>query len=100
MLDDAQWLNGLFAWAQAMPKPRAIIVVSAHWEQAPAAISGAAEGTPLYYDFSGFHPRYKTLTYATPDATGLARRVRGAASAPTPCLISGDGCGCCGRRAS
>jgi 4,5-DOPA dioxygenase extradiol len=50
-------------------------VVSAHWENAPLAISGAAAGTPLYYDFGGFHPRYYTLRYATPDATALARRV-------------------------
>lgn len=76
-LDDPQWIGELFAWAQSMPKPRAIVVVSAHWEQASAAISGTAAGTPLYYDFSGFDPRYKTLPYATPDATDLARRLTG-----------------------
>ncbi|MGW9212403.1 DODA-type extradiol aromatic ring-opening family dioxygenase [Embleya sp. NPDC055664] len=76
-LDDPQWLGDLFDWTRSMPKPRAIVVVSAHWEHAPAAISGAAAGTPLHYDFSGFHPRYKTLPYATPDATDLARRLRG-----------------------
>jgi 4,5-DOPA dioxygenase extradiol len=76
-LDDPQWLGDLFRWARSMPKPRAIVVVSAHWERAPAAISGAAAGTPLFYDFSGFHPRYKTLPYATPDATDLARRLTG-----------------------
>jgi 4,5-DOPA dioxygenase extradiol len=76
-LDDPQWLSDLFDWAQSMPKPRAIVVISAHWERAPVAISRAAAGTPLYYDFSGFHPRYKTLPYATPDATDLARRLTG-----------------------
>jgi 4,5-DOPA dioxygenase extradiol len=74
-LDDPRWLDDLFTWAQAMPKPRAIVVVSAHWENAPLAISGAAAGTPLYYDFGGFHPRYYTLRYSTPDATALAQRV-------------------------
>jgi 4,5-DOPA dioxygenase extradiol len=74
-LDDPQWLGDLFEWAQSMPKPKAVVVISAHWEQAPPAISGTAAGTPLHYDFSGFHPRYKTLPYATPDATGLARRL-------------------------
>jgi 4,5-DOPA dioxygenase extradiol len=77
-LDDAEWLADLFAWGQSMPKPRAIVVVSAHWENAPVAISSAAAGTPLYYDFGGFHPRYYTLEYATPDATDLARRIAGA----------------------
>ncbi|WP_328661645.1 DODA-type extradiol aromatic ring-opening family dioxygenase [Nocardia salmonicida] len=76
-LDDPQWLGDLYAWARSMPKPRAIVVVSAHWEQAPAAITAAAAGTPLYYDFSGFDPHYKTLPYATPDATDLARRLAG-----------------------
>lgn len=74
-LDDPQWLDSLFMWSQSMPKPRAIVVVSAHWENAPLAISGAAAGTPLYYDFGGFHPRYYTLQYTTPDATHLARRI-------------------------
>ena len=74
-LDDPQWLRDLFDWAQSMPKPKAIVVVSAHWERASLAISATAAGTPLYYDFSGFHPRYKTLPYATPDATDLARRL-------------------------
>ncbi|MFB7090550.1 DODA-type extradiol aromatic ring-opening family dioxygenase [Streptomyces sp. NPDC056296] len=75
-LDDEQWLSDLFAWGWSMPKPRAIVVVSAHWEQAPMAISASAAGTPLFYDFSGFHPRYKTLPYASPDATALAGRLK------------------------
>ncbi|MEU7141561.1 class III extradiol ring-cleavage dioxygenase [Nocardia sp. NPDC046473] len=82
-LDDPQWLDDLFTWAQSMPKPKAIVIISAHWEDAPAAISGAAAGTPLYYDFSGFHPRYKTLPYATPDATDLARRLTATLSPAT-----------------
>ena len=74
-LDDPQWLDDLFTWAQSMPKPRAVVMVSAHWENAPLAISSAEAGTPLLYDFGGFHPRYYTLQYATPDATALAARI-------------------------
>lgn len=62
-LDDPAWLRDLYNWARSMPKPRAIVVVSAHWENAPAAISGAAAGTPLHYDYFGVHPRYFELTY-------------------------------------
>lgn len=87
-LDDPRWLADLFAWGQSMPKPRAIVVVSAHWENAPVAISSAAAGTPLHYDFGGFHPRYYTLEYATPDATDLARRIAGTLSS-TPGGASG-----------
>lgn len=31
LFDDPVWMRQLFAWAQAMPKPRAILIVSAHW---------------------------------------------------------------------
>ncbi len=74
-LDDPVWLDDLFTWSQTMPKPRGIVVVSAHWESAPMAISDPTAAVPLYYDFGGFHPRYYTLQYPTPDATTLARRV-------------------------
>lgn len=77
-LDDPPWLDALHTWGQALPKPRAIVIVSAHWENAVPALSGPAAGTPLYYDFGGFHPRYSTLPYATPDATDLSRRIAGA----------------------
>lgn len=83
-LNDPQWLNDLFEWAQSLPKPRAIVVVSAHWENAPLAISGTDEGTPLYYDYGGFHPRYYTLQYRTPDATDLGRQVAGSLGGTTP----------------
>jgi 4,5-DOPA dioxygenase extradiol len=83
-LDDPQWLADLYRWGQSMPKPRAIVVVSAHWESAPAAISGSAAGTPLHYDFGGFHPRYYSLKYDTPDATDLAHRLAGTLGGTTP----------------
>lgn len=76
-LGNHAWMNDLYNWAQSLPKPRAIVVVSAHWENAPVAISATAAGTPLTYDFSGFHPVYYQLTYPTPDATELAERVAG-----------------------
>jgi 4,5-DOPA dioxygenase extradiol len=78
LFDDALWISQLFRWSQALPKPTAILIVSAHWESAPLSLSASAAGTPLVYDFGGFHPRYYNMTYATPDATSLARRVAAA----------------------
>ena len=75
LLDDAWWMSQLAAWTHTMPKPRAVLIVSAHWEAAPLMLSAPAAGTPLVYDFGGFQRRYYTLTYATPDASALAREV-------------------------
>ncbi|MCD2194334.1 dioxygenase [Actinomycetospora endophytica] len=75
LYDDGEWMRELFGWAHRMPQPRAIVIVSAHWESAPLTISSPAEGTPLVYDFGGFAQRYYTMTYATPDATVLADRL-------------------------
>src|ERR1700744_4455816 len=75
LLDDAQWMAQLAAWTHTMPKPRAVLIVSAHWEAAPLMLSAPAAGTPLVYDFGGFQQRYYTLTYPTPDATALAAEV-------------------------
>ena len=76
LFDDGPWMDQLFRWSQALPKPRAILIVSAHWESAPLMLSAPAAATPLVYDFGGFHPRYYRMTYPTPDAGGLARQVR------------------------
>lgn len=57
------------------PRPKAILIVSAHWESAPVSLS--ASGAPLVYDFGGFDPKYYRMTYETPDATALARRIAG-----------------------
>jgi 4,5-DOPA dioxygenase extradiol len=76
LLDDAGWVGELAAWAKALPRPRAILMISAHWEQKPVAI-GATTPQPLIYDFYGFPERFYRLQYASPGAPELATRVRG-----------------------
>ena len=78
LLDDAEWMSQLAAWTLSMPKPRAVLIVSAHWEAAPLSLSAPAAATPLVYDFGGFDRRYFTMTYPTPDAGALAARVAAA----------------------
>jgi hypothetical protein len=57
LFEDADWMARLFAWARALPRPRAILIASAHWESAPLALSSASAGTPLVYDFAGTRRR-------------------------------------------
>ena len=73
LLDDPIWSGQLSAWAGDLPRPKAILIVSAHWESAPVSLS--ASRAPLVYDFGGFAPKYYQMTYETPDATALAQRV-------------------------
>lgn len=76
LLDDAQWVSELATWAKALPRPRAIVMVSAHWEARPLAI-GATRPLPLIYDFYGFPERFYRLAYAAPGAPDIAARIRG-----------------------
>lgn len=75
LLDDPSWQAELAAWGQAIPRPKAILSLSAHWEAQPIAI-GATEAIPLVYDFYGFPERYYQVQYPAPGAPGLAARVR------------------------
>jgi len=75
LVDDATWVAELAGWARALPRPTAILMVSAHWDQRPLTI-GATETVPLVYDFYGFPERYYQTTYPAPGAPALAARVR------------------------
>ena len=75
LLDDARWTAELRGWATSLPRPTAILIVSAHWESAPVSLSATAARTPLIYDFGGFAPHYYEMTYETPDASALAALV-------------------------
>ncbi|HEY0582621.1 MAG TPA: class III extradiol ring-cleavage dioxygenase [Chloroflexota bacterium] len=75
LVDDPIWPSQLEAWAADLPRPKAILVVSAHWEAAPLTL-GATTPVPLVYDFYGFPRHYYEVTYAAPGAPDLAARVQ------------------------
>jgi len=75
LLDDAVWMAELALWAKAMPKPKSILMISAHWEARPTTL-GATRTVPLVYDFYGFPEKYYQTQYAAPGAPELAARVR------------------------
>src|SRR5262249_40289157 len=74
-LDDDAWVAELRAWAQALPPPSSILVVSAHWERSPPTL-GATTPVPLLYDFQGFPEHHYRVRYPAPGAPALAERVR------------------------
>jgi 4,5-DOPA dioxygenase extradiol len=71
LFEMADWMTELHSWARQLPKPKAILVVSAHWEAAPLTIS-SSQPTELVYDFGGFDPMYHQMRYDTPPAAELA----------------------------
>src|ERR1700736_3133411 len=76
LVDDALWVAQLAAWATALPRPSSVLIVSAHWENAPLTIGATRGGTPLGYDFGGFSERYYRAQYRSPGAPELAADIR------------------------
>ena len=80
LLDDAGWVEELHSWANDLPRPKAILMLSAHWENRPVTI-GATTTVPLVYDFYGFPKHHYEQKYASPGAPELAADIRSMLSA-------------------
>ena len=81
LADDDLWTSQLADWSGRLPRPEAILMVSAHWESAPVTLS-ATRTVPLVYDFWGFPERYYQVRYPAPGAPQLAQRVRALLAGP------------------
>lgn len=69
----AQWLRSI---PQSLPQlPRAIVVISAHWEAKELRLTAQAQ-PPLRYDYDGFPEHTYALTYPVPGAPDLAREIQ------------------------
>lgn len=75
LMDDALWMRELSAWADSLPNPRGILIVSAHWEAAPLSLSTTAPNANVVYDFGGFATRFFQMRYDTPAAGALAASI-------------------------
>lgn len=66
------------AWrelAQSIPRPRAILAVSAHWMTRGTAVTAMAH-PPTIHDFGGFPRALHEVQYPAPGDPALARRVQ------------------------
>lgn len=79
-MDDPQGLwTGMAAFLRSLPqslpaRPRAIVVVSGHWET-PGFSLTASRAPPLVYDYYGFPPHTYELKYPAPGDPSLATRI-------------------------
>ena len=83
LLDDPKWVAELRGWAAELPRPEAVLMLSAHWEERPVTI-GATRTVPLVYDFFGFPRHHYEQKYPAPGAPALAERIRKSLQATRP----------------
>ncbi|MGP9783365.1 dioxygenase [Arthrobacter sp. MYb229] len=75
LADDARWTSELADWSGAIDKPKDILMISAHWENAPVTLSATQQKNELVYDFWGFPQKYYDVRYDVPMAPELAAEV-------------------------
>jgi aromatic ring-opening dioxygenase catalytic subunit (LigB family) len=75
--EDVDRLAGYLRSVRSVPPrpPRALLVVSAHWEEAVPTVM-TAERPPILYDYYGFPPESYEITWPAAGAPELASRVR------------------------
>lgn len=75
--DEVERLASYTRSLRHLPKttPRALLVVSAHWEERVPTVMTAAR-PPILYDYYGFPPESYRITWPAPGSPTLASRVR------------------------
>jgi 4,5-DOPA dioxygenase extradiol len=61
----------LQGFAATLPRPRVILVASAHWETAHPVVATAGKPSTVY-DFGGFDPRLRQIKYSAPGAPDVS----------------------------
>lgn len=57
-------------------KPKAILAITAHWDDVGTVTVSTAEKPGMYYDYYGFPPHTYEIKYPAPGAPAVAERVR------------------------
>lgn len=70
----ASLIQFLKALPQQFAKPKAIVLISAHWEEAQATVY-AGTAHPMLFDYYGFPPDTYKYSYAAPGAPAIAARI-------------------------
>lgn len=74
-LSSDAYTEALASLPARLPRPAALVVVSAHWQVTGPARVTAAEDPGLLYDFYGFPSELYELTYPCPGSATLAREI-------------------------
>jgi aromatic ring-opening dioxygenase catalytic subunit (LigB family) len=76
---DRREVDALASYLRELPaltptRPRALLIISAHWEEAVPTVT-TAEHPPLLYDYYGFPPESYQITWPAPGEPSVAARV-------------------------
>ena len=74
-IEDNEFSRGFAALGGLLPRPRAILAVSAHWYLEGTCLTGNRH-PPTIHDFSGFPETLAAIRYPAPGSAALVERVR------------------------
>lgn len=84
-VEETGFSRALGRLAARLPRPRAVLCISAHWTS-PGPLLGSRKAGPLVYDFYGFPPELYRITWQAPGMPELAVHAAGLLEAWSPGL--------------